>query len=90
MFCSVHRSRKRADTYLFVCQQETTFEAVPELLLRSLQPMEHVMDLVLHPQRTLVREPALKVMRNLLEQGWHLQLPPNDEPERAGPVKIPD
>jgi uncharacterized protein YcgL (UPF0745 family) len=36
------------------------------------------MDLVLWPQRTLAQEDAAQVLRNLLQRGFHVQLPPPD------------
>ena len=40
-----------------------------------------VIELELSPQRALAREDVTQVMHNLREQGFHLQMPPQLQPE---------
>lgn len=78
MHCSIYKGRRKPDTYLFVPVKDD-FGAVPESVLQALGPLEHVMELVLTPQRRLARAEAATVMRGLLLQGCYIQMPPQDE-----------
>jgi uncharacterized protein YcgL (UPF0745 family) len=46
------------------------------------------MDLELTPQRTLAYEDIGLVMKNLAENGYHLQMPPQDDP--TGLLELPE
>lgn len=78
MLCAIYKGRRKPDTYLFVPVKDD-FGAVLAAVLQSLGRLEHVMDLVLTPQRRLARAEAVAVMRHLLHQGCYIQLPPQDE-----------
>lgn len=78
MHCSIYKGRRQPDTYLFVPVKDD-FSAVPAAVLQAMGPLEHVMELVLTPQRRLARADAVTVMRRLLLQGCYIQLPPEDE-----------
>jgi uncharacterized protein YcgL (UPF0745 family) len=52
-------------------------------LLKLFGEPVRVMELELSPARPLAREDVTQVMRNLREQGFHLQMPPSPVPERA-------
>jgi uncharacterized protein YcgL (UPF0745 family) len=75
MLCAVFRSRRNADTYLFVDHQEG-FSRVPEALLREFGGAERAMTLALTPERRLARAEAVEVLRAIEQQGFYLQLPP--------------
>jgi uncharacterized protein YcgL (UPF0745 family) len=77
--CYVYRSRRRADTYLFVPDRDD-FSGVPEPLLKLFGDGELALELELTPQRRLAAADAAEVMRCLREQGYFLQLPPRPEP----------
>ncbi len=79
MICSVYRSRRKADVYLFVNHEEG-FSRVPQSLLDELGGTEKAMTLVLKPGRRLARAQAVDVMRAIREDGYYLQLPPLGEP----------
>lgn len=83
MHCSIYKGRRAPDTYLFVPVRDD-FTAVPVSVLQAMGPLEHVMELVLTPERKLARVSAVTVMRRLLVQGCYVQLPPRDDPERLG------
>mgnify|MGYP001421932640 CR=1 FL=1 len=83
MHCSIYKGRRAPDTYLFVPVRDD-FTAVPASVLQAMGPLEHVMELVLTPERKLARVSAVTVMRRLLVQGCYVQLPPRDDPERLG------
>ncbi|MGP4956101.1 YcgL domain-containing protein [Pseudomonas helleri] len=76
--CSIYRSPKRSGMYLYVLKAEA-LERVPETLLSGFGKPQHAFDLVLTPERTLVREDIGKVLENLKEQGYHLQMPPAED-----------
>ena len=73
----VYRGSRRDDTYLFVPARER-LERVPPGLLETLGRLELVIELELHSGRQLAREDVRLVMRNLENQGYHLQMPPAD------------
>ena len=77
MLCFVYRSRRKPDTYLYLSSRDG-FQALPDALLGAIGEAEFVMDLVLWPQRTLAQEDAVQVLKNLLQRGFHVQLPPPD------------
>ncbi len=71
----VYKSVRKADTYLYL-PEEGAFDAIPAELLEKLGPPVFVIELLLDPSRPLAREDVGTVMRNLTDQGYHLQLPP--------------
>ena len=77
MRCYVYRSKRKAETYLYLPEAEG-FSVVPDVLMRVFGPPELAMDLVLSPHRRLASEDVLVVLRNLLDRGFHLQMPPAD------------
>ena len=54
-------------------------ERVPEGLLPFFGTPLHAFDLVLTPERKLAREDIAKVLENLDQQGYHLQMPPAED-----------
>ncbi len=73
--CSIYKSRRRPDTYLFLPRGES-FEALPAGLRQMLGKLEHVMDLSLDPQRKLAQSDPRQVIAALESEGYYLQLPP--------------
>jgi len=61
--------------YLYMPEQDD-FEQIPEALLKRFGTPVFVMQLELTAERKLARENTTQVMRNLSEQGFHLQMPP--------------
>jgi hypothetical protein len=78
MHCAIYKSRRKADTYLYVAVRDD-FSRIPEALLKLIGELEHVMDLDLHPERKLALEDTAEVLLNLEERGWHLQMPRREE-----------
>lgn len=78
MNCLVYRSTARQGAYLFVRRSED-LDDVPEALLARLGRLEFALEVELHPQRQLARTTGAQVMRQLEEQGFYLQLPPDRE-----------
>lgn len=76
--CCVYRASRKAGAYLYLRENESE-ENLPEELRRLLGRLDLVMKLELHRERVLAREDVTKVMANLSERGWHLQMPPPPE-----------
>lgn len=82
MHCSVYKGRKAPDHYLFLpCRDD--FTDVPQSVLDAFGALEPVLELVLTPDRRLARIDARELMRRLLAQGCHVQLPPKDDDPRV-------
>lgn len=76
--CSIYKSPRKNEMYLYVFKAEG-LERVPEALLPFFGTPAHAFDLVLTPERKLAREDIVKVLENLENQGYHLQMPPAEE-----------
>lgn len=79
MLCTVLRSSLRDYTYLYLRSGEE-FDELPDTLRALFGRPETVMELELHEGRKLAQENVRVVMANLAEQGYHLQLPPSEDP----------
>lgn len=77
--CWIYKSPRKDEMYLYLAAEEG-FETVPAELMRGFGQPRFVMRLTLSPQRPLAREDVHRVMRNLREQGFHLQMPPKLDP----------
>lgn len=79
MECFIYKASKKEALYLYV-RRKDDFSEVPEALLKSMGEPEYVMPLALTPERTLAREDPVIVRKNLIEKGFHVQLPPTHMP----------
>lgn len=77
--CWIYRSSRKDAMYLYLAQEDG-FEKIPKPLLERFGQATLVMEIELHPGRTLAREEITRVMANLREQGFHLQIPPDIQP----------
>jgi len=66
--------------YLYLAVEDN-FEDVPELLMAGFGKPSLIMELELSPQRPLARVNVDKVMKQLDEEGYFLQMPPNLRPD---------
>lgn len=66
--------------YLYLAQKDA-FDSLPSGLLQRFGRPTLVLELELHPDRSLAREDVNQVISNLRESGFHLQLPPAMLPE---------
>jgi uncharacterized protein YcgL (UPF0745 family) len=73
--CNVYRSDKKAETYLYLCD-EMDFDELPAELQQRFGEPSLVMRLELSPDRKLARTDVGKVLESLAEHGFYLQLPP--------------
>ncbi|MBU3056093.1 YcgL domain-containing protein [Pseudomonas indica] len=76
--CSIYKSPRKNEMYLYVDKREA-LSRVPEGLLAAFGPPQHAFDLLLTPERKLAREDIDKVLANIENQGYHLQMPPAEE-----------
>lgn len=76
MLAHVYKSLRKADTYLYLRARDQ-FDLVPAPLREQLGALEHVLDVELTPGRRLAKEDPATVRANLVERGFHLQLPPD-------------
>lgn len=83
MQCFIYKSLIREGLYLYVLH-EHDFTDVPAALLQSMGPPELVMPLALTPERQLARADTVKVMKQLNEQGFYVQIPPTKLPAPDG------
>jgi len=75
MLCQVYRSPRKEQMYLYVSMQEG-LKRVPEVLLKQFGEPEPVMILNLDGSRKLARADADKVVEEMQEKGFYLQMPP--------------
>jgi len=78
MKCTVFRSSLKDFTYIYLLAGHD-FDDLPDTLREVFGRPELVMDLELTPERKLAYSDINQVMRNLSEQGYHLQLPPKED-----------
>lgn len=75
ILCDIYRSKNKSDCYIYVCQKDG-LEKVPEDLMDQFKDPEKFMTLVLTPEKKLARADVIKVIKQLEDQGFYLQLPP--------------
>lgn len=73
--CSIYKSPRKDEMYLYVDKREA-LTRVPEALLEMFGAPLHVMDMPLTAKRTLARVDIDKVLADLTEKGYFLQMPP--------------
>ena len=78
MLCSIYRSPKKPQTYLFINKRDD-FSAVPEALMKTFGTPNLVTIINLETKDKLAMADLEKVKQNLAGQGFYLQLPPPQE-----------
>jgi uncharacterized protein YcgL (UPF0745 family) len=76
--CTVYKSSKKADTYLYV-EKKGEFDKVPGQLKTLLGKLTLVMTLDLDKRTNLGTAELAKVKQELTDNGFYLQLPPPTE-----------
>ena len=87
MKCSVVRSSLKDFTYIYLLAGYE-FEDLPSDLKEVFGEPEFVMTLELTPERELAHADITRVMQNLSEQGYHLQMPPKQD--ATGLLDLPE
>jgi hypothetical protein len=77
--CWVYRSPRKQEMYIYLAQEDG-FDTLPAALLERFGEPILVIELELSPDRKLAREDVGKVMANLRDHGFHLQMPPQLQP----------
>ncbi len=72
---SIYKSPKKDEMYLYV-EKAKGFSKVPEALLEQFGQAIHVTDMLLTPEKKLARADAEKVIEQLQDPGFYLQMPP--------------
>lgn len=75
--CDVYKTEKKENLYLYV-PAEQGMSRVPEDLLSQFGEPEKALSFTLTEDKALAKEDPALVLKNLQEQGYHLQLPPAD------------
>ncbi len=78
MMCSIYKSSKRLDTYLYV-PFNSKLEALPETLMAMWGEPELVMHLDLAKKDKLALVKIEDVKAKLEEDGYYLQMPPTED-----------
>jgi uncharacterized protein YcgL (UPF0745 family) len=81
LLCTIYRSNREKELYLFVARTEG-LARVPQDLLARLGTTSEVMTIKLTPQRKLARVKAVDVLAAISANGYFLQLPPDFQPSR--------
>lgn len=74
MNCYIYRCSRKADLYIYLADRDD-FSRVPAEIMRGLGITEFSMELALTTDKKLAKEDTAAVMKNLEENGFHLQLP---------------
>lgn len=77
VLASIFKSSKHNEMYLYV-DKRNQLEKIPETLHQAFGKAVHVMDILLTPERKLARADIEKVMSELQEKGFYLQMPPTE------------
>ncbi|MGV6858329.1 MAG: YcgL domain-containing protein [bacterium] len=78
MQCFVYRSSRKPDMYIYM-KEKDCFDDIPEALMTAFGTPEFALEFELTPERKLAREDAEQVLKNIHENGFHLQMPPEKE-----------
>lgn len=87
MKCSVFRSSLKDYTYIYL-REGHKFEDLPISLIKVFGEPEFVIALDLTPERKLSYEDVNQVMKSLEKNGYHLQMPPQED--ATGLLDLPE
>jgi len=76
--CKVYRCSKKDEMYLYVDSRED-LQRVPEALLGQMGSLSLVMTMLVTTEKKLNRADAGKVLSDIEERGFYLQMPPPPE-----------
>jgi uncharacterized protein YcgL (UPF0745 family) len=77
--CTVFKSSRKEYTYLYL-REDLTLDDLPATLRELMGTAVHTMNIDLAGRRSLAKEDIETVRANLADPGYHLQLPPEDDP----------
>ena len=74
MMCDIYRSDTKTGLYVYL-EQDKEIADLPDELIKLIGKHSKVMELDLNTRDKLAYEDINKVKTNLLEQGYHVQVP---------------
>ena len=74
MICYIYRCSRKPDMYIYLAEEDD-FSNVPKDIFNSLGIIKFAMELELSADKKLAKEDPAHVIKNLEENGFHLQLP---------------
>ncbi len=78
MKCYIYHSINKQGHYIYL-KQKDHFERIPKPVLKPLGKLEYCFELDLETTRKLAQEDINQVKENLVNQGFHLQIPPRQK-----------
>ena len=88
IICSIYRSKKKDEMYLYV-DKTKALSLVPEVLLSMFGKPEHRMDMLLTFDKKLAKASAEDILASIEEKGYYLQMPPVREKYMLDMYKTP-
>ncbi|GAB1257953.1 YcgL domain-containing protein [Aurantivibrio plasticivorans] len=76
VFCDIYKSSREKELYVYI-KFGTSVDDLPEPLREKLGQPSKVMSLELSPERKLARADVNRVIQQIEEVGFYLQLPPS-------------
>jgi uncharacterized protein YcgL (UPF0745 family) len=77
MKCFVYKSHKKTESYIYINKKDN-FEAIPDQLLQIFGKPEFALEFELTEDRKLASVDAKDVIESIIEHGYYLQMPPNN------------
>jgi uncharacterized protein YcgL (UPF0745 family) len=78
LFCTIYKSTKKDETYLYV-DHKNDLKGLPAMLLNTFGTPILVTKMILTSEKKLARAEVEKVISEVMEKGFYLQLPPKKE-----------
>ncbi len=75
LIIDIYRSCKKEGLYVYL-KKDSTVDSLPEEFKKHCGKLEHSMRMLLTPEKKLARADAKKVIAQLTEKGYYIQMPP--------------
>ncbi len=80
MQCFIYRCNLKPDMYIYLAEKNA-FDTIPREIYNTLGIIEFAMEIEISAKTRLSKENTDKVISNLKEHGFHLQLPSSESVE---------
>ena len=87
LICSIYKSSKKAEMYVYI-EKSKGVKVIPEALLNFFGSPVHVVDMLLNEDKKLARADAKKVLSDIADKGYFLQMPPVEENFMPGVIEF--
>ena len=87
LICSIYKSSKKSEMYVYI-DKKNGLDVLPEELLAFFGTPIHVFDMLLTAEKKLSRVDSAKVLSEIAEKGFLLQMPPVEENHMPGVVEF--